>query len=49
MVQTQLKFQIRPKVQKERDYKEVQKSVNLLFGILDEYSKLEKIMQKSRI
>ena len=49
MVQTQLKFQIRPKVQKARDYRDAQNSVNLLFSILDEYSKLEKIRQRSHV
>lgn len=42
MVQTQLKFKHAPKMQKVRDYREVQKSVNLLFSILEEYGKLEK-------
>jgi hypothetical protein len=42
MVQTQLKFKCRPEVQKDRDYRDVQKSVNLLFGILEEYGKLGK-------
>ena len=49
MVQTQLKFQVRSKVQKARNYREVQDSVNLLFSILDEYTKLEKIRQRSHI
>ena len=49
MVQTQLKFQIRPKMQKARNYRDVQDSVNLLFSILDEYTKLEKIRQRSHI
>jgi len=43
MVQTQLKFKCRPEVQKVRDYSDVQKSVNLLFSILEEYGKLKKI------
>ncbi len=42
MVQAQLKFKCRPEVQKVRDYRDVQKSVNLLFGILEEYGKLGK-------
>jgi len=42
MVQTLLKFKCRPKVQKVRDYRDVQKSVNLLFSILEEYGILEK-------
>lgn len=42
MVQTQLSFKHQPKIQKVRDYREVQKSVNLLFGILEEYGRLEK-------
>ena len=42
MVQTQLKFKCRPEVQKVRDYRDVQKSVNLLFGILEEYGILGK-------
>ena len=42
MVQTQLKFKCRPEVQKVRDYRDIQKSVNLLFGILEEYGKLGK-------
>ena len=29
-------------MQEERDYREFQKSVNLLFGILEEYNRLEK-------
>jgi hypothetical protein len=31
-------------MQKVRDYRDVQKSVNLLFGILEEYGRLEKSM-----
>jgi hypothetical protein len=42
MVQTQLSFKHQPKMQKVRDYREVQKSVNLLFGILEKYGRLEK-------
>jgi hypothetical protein len=42
MVQSQLVFKYQPKVQKVRDYRDVQKSVNLLFGILEEYGKLGK-------
>ncbi len=42
MVQTQLKFKCRPEMQKVRDYRDIQKSVNLLFGILEEYRKLGK-------
>ena len=42
MVQTQLSFKSPPKMQKVRDYREVQKSVNLLFGILEEYGILQK-------
>jgi len=42
MVQTQLSFKHSPKMQKVRDYREVQKSVNLLFGILEEYGRLQK-------
>lgn len=42
MVQTQLSFKSPPKMQKVRDYRDVQKSVNLLFGILEEYGRLEK-------
>jgi len=42
MVQTQLKFKCQPEVQKVRDYSQVQKSVNLLFGILEEYGRLGK-------
>ena len=42
MVQTQLKFKCRPEVQKVRNYRDIQKSVNLLFGILEEYGKLGK-------
>ena len=49
MVQTQLKFQIRPKMQKARNYRDVQDSIDLLFSILDEYTKLEKIRQRSHI
>ncbi len=40
MVQTQLKVKYRPKVQKVRDYSQFQKSVNLLFGILEQYARL---------
>jgi len=40
MVQAQLKFKCRPEVQKVRDYRDIQKSVNLLFCILEEYGKL---------
>ncbi len=39
MVQTLLKFKCRPEVQKVRDYRDVQKSVNLLFCILEEYGR----------
>jgi len=46
MVQTLLKFKCRPEVQKVRDYRDVQKSVNLLFGILEEYGRLEKNLTK---
>jgi len=42
MVQTLLKFKCRPVVQKVRDYREIQKSVNLLFCILEEYGRLGK-------
>ena len=42
MVQTQLSFQSPPKMLKGRDYRDVQKSVNLLFRILEEYGRLEK-------
>ena len=42
MVQAQLKFKCRPEVQKVRDYRDIQKSVNLLFCILEEYGKLGK-------
>ena len=42
MVQTQISFKHPPKMQKVRDYREVQKSVNLLFGILEEYGRLQK-------
>ncbi len=42
MVQTLLKFKCRPEIQKVRDYRDTQKSVNLLFGILEEYGKLRK-------
>ena len=42
MVQTQLSFKHSPKMQKVREYRYVQKSINLLFGILEEYSRLEK-------
>ncbi len=42
MVQTLLKFKCRPEVQKVRDYRDVQKSVNLLFCILEEYGRLGK-------
>lgn len=42
MVQTQLKFKCRPEVQKVRNYRDIQKSVNLLFGILEEYGRLRK-------
>lgn len=42
MVQTKLSFKYPPKMQKVRDYRQVQKSVNLLFSILEEYAKLEK-------
>ena len=44
MVQTQLKFKCRPEEQKVRDYSQVQKSVKLLFGILEEYGRLRKNM-----
>ena len=40
MVQAQLKFKCRPEVQKVRNYRNIQKSVNLLFCILEEYGKL---------
>jgi hypothetical protein len=40
MVQTLLKFKCRPEIQKVRDYSDTQKSVNLLFCILEEYGKL---------
>jgi hypothetical protein len=42
MVQTQLVFKCRPEVQKIRDYRYIQKSVNLLFCILEEYGRLGK-------
>ncbi len=42
MIQTQLKFKYLPKVQKVRDYSQVQKSVNLIFGIFEEYGRLRK-------
>jgi len=42
MVQTQLKFKYRPEVQKVREYSQVQKSVNLIFGIFEEYGRLRK-------
>ncbi len=42
MVQTQLKFKHRPEVQKVGDYSQVQKSLNLIFGILEEYGRLGK-------
>jgi len=42
MVQTLLKFKCRPEVQKVRDYRDIQKSVNLLFCILEEYGRLGK-------
>ena len=42
MVQTQLKYKYRPEVQKVRDYSQVQKSVNLIFGIFEEYGRLRK-------
>ena len=42
MVQAQLQFKYRPKMQKVRDYRDVQKSVNLLFSILENYSRLKK-------
>jgi len=42
MVQTLLKFKCRPVVQKVRNYREIQKSVNLLFCILEEYGRLGK-------
>ncbi len=42
MVQTQLSFKYPSRMQKVRDYRQVQKSVNLLFSILEEYGKLEK-------
>ncbi len=42
MVQTQLKFKCRPEVQKVRNYRDVLKSVNLLFSILEEYARLGK-------
>ncbi len=42
MVQTLLKFKCRPEVQKVRDYRDIQKSVNLLFCILEEYGMLRK-------
>ncbi len=49
MVQTQLKFKCPPKMQKVRDYTEVQKSVNQLFSILEEYGKLEKKWSEIKI
>ncbi|MCH8860446.1 MAG: hypothetical protein IH843_04820 [Thaumarchaeota archaeon] len=42
MVQTLQKFKCRPEVQKVRDYRDIQKSVNLLFCILEEYGRLGK-------
>ncbi len=42
MVQTQLKFKYRPEVKKVREYSQVQKSVNLIFGIFEEYGRLRK-------
>lgn len=42
MVQTQMSFKHPPKMQKVRDYRNVQRSVNLLFSILEEYGRLEK-------
>ena len=42
----QLKFQYHPKNQKIRNYREVQRSVNLLFDILEEYGRLEKNLSK---
>lgn len=49
MVQTQLKFKYLPKIQKVRDDRDTIKSVNLLFCILEEYGRLEKIRQRSHI
>jgi len=31
-----------PKIRKSKEYQDVQKSVNLLFGILEEYARLGK-------
>ncbi len=42
MVQSQLVFKCRPEMQKARDYRKIQKSVNLLFSILEEYGRLGK-------
>jgi len=42
----QLKFQYPPRDQKIRNYREVQRSVNLLFDILEEYGRLEKNLSK---
>ena len=42
MVQTQLSFKHSPRMLKARNYRDVQKSVNLLFSILEEYRRLEK-------
>jgi len=42
----QLKFQYLPRDQKIRNYMEVQRSVNLLFDILEVYGRLEKNLSK---
>ena len=36
-----------PNFRKSKEYQDVQKSVNLLFGILEEYARLEKEASKT--
>ncbi len=44
MSMASLEFNLKeyPKFRKSKEYQDVQKSVNLLFGILEEYARLEK-------
>ncbi len=49
MSMASLEFNLKeyPKFRKSKEYQDVQKSVNLLFGILEEYARLEKKASKT--
>ena len=49
MSMASLEFNLKeyPKFRKSKGYQDVQKSVNLLFGILEEYARLEKKVSKT--